>query len=64
MSKMGDRVRIIRDNYRMAKEHDPRLGWLLLGIFVVVFGGLFAIGLALGNPVTFLIIGLSAAMVL
>ena len=63
MSKMGDRARIIRDNYRMAKEHDPKLGWLLLGLFVVTFGVLFGIGLAIGNPVTFFIIALSAAMV-
>lgn len=64
MSKMGDRLRVIRDNYRMAKEHDPQLGWLLLGIVVLVFGASVAIGLAIGNLLTFIIIGLSAAIVI
>ena len=63
MSKMGDRARVIRDNYRIAKEHDPHLGWLLLGLFVVVFGACVAIGVVIDNPVTFVIIGISAALV-
>lgn len=63
MSKMGDRVRTIRDNYRMAKEHDPRLGWILLGIFAL--GILASTGMALwtGNPFTWYIIGLSLTIV-
>lgn len=64
MSKMGDRVRVIRDNYRMTTQHDPYLGWVLAGIFVVVFGGLLAIGFWIGNPITFAIIGFAAAAVL
>ena len=35
MSKMGDRARVIRENYRMAKQYDPKLGWILMGILVV-----------------------------
>ena len=64
MSKMGNRVRVIRDNYRMAKKHDPRLGWLLLGIAVVVMGIFIAVGVATDNPFTWGIIGLTTALML
>jgi hypothetical protein len=63
MSKMGDRVRVIRENYRMAKKHDPRLGWLLLGIAVVMMAAFIAIGVVTDNPITWLIIGISGTLV-
>ncbi len=64
MSKMGDRVRVIRDNYRMAKEYDPRLGWILLAILVVGLGAFIALGLATGNIFTWLIVGISTVIVI
>jgi len=64
MSKMGDRVRVIRDNYRMAKEYDPRLGWILLAILVVGMGAFIALGLATGNIFTWLIVGVSTVIVI
>lgn len=64
MSKMGDRFRIIRDNYRMAKEHDPRLGWMLLGVFVVTMAVFLGLGAWTGNWVTWIIVGLATALVL
>jgi len=63
MSKMGDRFRTIRDNYRMAKEHDPQLRWILLGILVIGLAATAAVILALGNPITWIIIGLSLILV-
>lgn len=63
MSKMGDRVRTIRDNYRMAKEHDPQLRWILLGILAIGLAATVAVILAVGNPVTWTILGLSLILV-
>jgi hypothetical protein len=62
MSKMGNRFRTIRENYRMAKKHDPRLGWILLGIFVLVMAVFVGIGAWTSNMVTWVIIGLSTAL--
>ena len=63
MSKMGDRVRVIRDNYRMAKEYDPKLGWILLAILVVGLGAFIALGVTTGNIFTWLIVGISTVIV-
>jgi len=63
MSKMGDRVRVIRDNYRMAKEYDPKLGWILLAILVVGLGAFVALGVVTGNIFTWLIVGFSTVIV-
>lgn len=64
MSKMGDRFRNIRENYRMAKRHDPRLGWILLGIFVVGMAAFVALGIVTGNLVTWIIVGASTVLVI
>lgn len=63
MSKMGDRFRTIRDNYRMAKEHDPQLRWILLGILAIGVAATVAIILAFGNALTWTIVGLSLILV-
>ena len=62
MSKMGDRVRVIRDNYRMAKQQDPRLGWILLGVAVIVLAVFITIGIVTDNPITWILLGLSSAL--
>jgi hypothetical protein len=62
MSKMGDRVRIIGQNYRMAKEHDPRLGLILLALFVGSLAVFIGIGVWTSNLITWLIIGLTVAI--
>lgn len=51
----------MRDNYRMTKEVYPTIGWIMLGIFVIVFGIGLAIGFALGNPFTFGMLGAALA---
>ena len=63
MSKMGDRVRVIRDNYRMAKQYDPKLGWLLGGIVVVGAALFIALAVVTDNPFTWAIVGTAAVMV-
>lgn len=63
MSKMGDRVRVIRENYRMAKQYDPKLGWILLGILVLGMAAFIGLGVATGNMITWLIVGISAVLV-
>jgi hypothetical protein len=64
MSKMGDRTRVIRDNYRMAKEHDPKLGWILLGILALGIAITLGLIAAFGNPWTWAIVGSSATIVI
>lgn len=49
----------MRDNYRMTKEAYPSLGWMMLAIFFGIFGVFFAIGYAIGNPVTLSLLGSS-----
>lgn len=62
MSKMGDRVKTIRENYRMAKEHDPKLTWILLGIALVGLIATIALAVSTGNPITWAIIGISLTL--
>ncbi len=62
MSKMGDRARVIRDNYRMAKQHDPRLGWIMVGLFVLVMAVFIGLGAWFDNMITFVILGLSTGL--
>jgi hypothetical protein len=54
-------LRQMRDNYRLAKQIKPALGWILLGIFSSVFAVFVAIGILLNNPITFILIGLPLA---
>ncbi len=64
MSKMGDRIRLISGNYRMAKENDRWLGWILLAILVVSLGTFIAIGVVTQNIVTWILLGIAATMVI
>lgn len=54
-------LRQMRDNYRLAKQIKPALGWILLGIFLSVFAVFVVIGILLNNPITFILIGLPLA---
>ncbi len=64
MSKMGDRLRLISGNYRMAKENDPKLGWILLAILVVTLAAFVALGISTGNIVTWVLIGVSVTLLI
>lgn len=58
MSKMGDRFRNIRSNYRITREHDPRLGLILSGTFLIALVPFVTIGVGTRNLLTWLLIGL------
>lgn len=62
MSKMGDRARVIRENYRMAKQYDPRLGWIMLGLFVATLAVFIGLGVWFNNVITFAILGLTTGL--
>lgn len=55
-------LRTMRENYRMAREYKPALGWILLGIFTAVLAVFILIGVLLNNIITFLLIGLPLAL--
>jgi hypothetical protein len=56
-------LRQMRDNYRLAKQIKPALGWILLGIFLSIFTVFVVIGILFNNPITFILIGLPLATV-
>lgn len=62
MSKMGQRFRTIRDNYRMAREHDARLGWILAAIFLLGMAAFVALGMATNNLATWILVGLPVTL--
>jgi hypothetical protein len=62
MSKLGDRIKVIGTNYKMASQYDPKLGWLLAGLFVAVMAVPIIGGLVLGNMITWVLIGLPIAI--
>lgn len=49
--------------YRITKPHDPRLDLVLAGTFVGVLAVFVAVGFWLGNPWTFIVLGIPAAIV-
>jgi hypothetical protein len=55
------RIAQIRSAYTMTRKADPRIGWILLGIFVAVMAVFVGVGFAVGHPVVLSIFGLSIA---
>lgn len=55
-------LRQMRDNYRMAKEAKPALGWILLGIFTGIFALFILIGILRTNVLTFVLLGFPLAL--
>lgn len=62
MSKMGQRLSTIRENYRMAREQDPKLGWILLGILVLGMALFIGLGAWTDNMLTWVIVGLATTI--
>jgi len=48
--------------YTMTRKGDPKIGWILLGIFVAVWAAFILLGVLLKTPVFLGIFGLSAAL--
>jgi Domain of unknown function (DUF4191) len=53
----------MRENYRLAKGVKPALPWILLGIFLGIFAIFLLIGIALSNPITFILLGIPMALI-
>jgi len=57
----------IRDAYRLTRQVNPSITWLLVGVFVLVMGVALGIGFAWGHPVYMsffgLLLGLMAMMI-
>ena len=56
------RIAQIRETYRLTRRADPRLPWILLGLFVVILGVFLAIGFLTKAPWFWGIIGLPFAV--
>ena len=56
------RIAQIRETYRMTRRADPRLPWILLGLFVLVFGAFLAVGFLLKSPFFWGVIGFPFAL--
>lgn len=58
------RLRQIREVYRLTKEHDPALPWLLLAAFVLPIVVLVVIGFLVGRPILLGVFGLPVGLLL
>jgi hypothetical protein len=56
-SENPGRLKQIALTYTMTRRSDPKIGWILGGIVVVVFGVLLGVGFAVGHPVYLGILG-------
>ncbi len=58
----GGRLAQIRETYKLTRRADPRIGWILLGIFVAVLAVFVVIGLLLKMLWFWVIIGVPFAL--
>lgn len=56
------RIAQLRSAYTMTRKADPRIGWVLLGVFAAVMVVFLGIGFAVGSPVFLAIFGLLLAV--
>jgi hypothetical protein len=56
------RIAQLRSAYTMTRKADPRIGWILLGVFVAVLAVFVALGLVFGHVILLSILGLSVAV--
>ena len=56
------RIAQIRSAYTMTRKGDPRIGWILLGLFLAVMVVFIGVGLLIGHVVLLGIFGLSVAL--
>jgi hypothetical protein len=55
--KKPSRTSQIRQAYSMTRKADPRVGWIILGVFFAVFAVFLAIGLVIKHPIYVGVIG-------
>jgi Domain of unknown function (DUF4191) len=58
------RISQLRSAYTMTRKADPRIGWILLGIFVAVMVVFVGLGILLKHAVLLSILGLSVSVLL
>lgn len=51
-------IRQIRESYKLTKQHDPQLPWILLGVGAIPFVLLLILGFVLNSPIMWGILGL------
>lgn len=56
------RIAQIRQTYRMTKRSDPRIGWILLGLFLLVVAATVGLGILIGPLWMWLVMGLPVAL--
>ena len=56
------RIAQIRETYRLTARVDPQLPWILLGLFLAVFGAFLVLGFLLKSPVFWGVIGFPFAV--
>lgn len=61
-SENSGRLRQIRVAYHMTKKVDPKIGLIIAGVGLIVFGVLLAIGFAFGHPIYLGILGFVLAV--
>ncbi|HEX6198297.1 MAG TPA: DUF4191 domain-containing protein [Jiangellaceae bacterium] len=60
--KKKGRIAQIKQTYRMAKRSDPRIGWLSLGLILLVLAAFIGLGFLIGPLWTWAIIALPSAL--
>lgn len=60
--KKPGRIAQIRSAYKMTKEQQPRIGLLLLGLFLGVLVVFLGLGFVLSNPIMWTILGIPSAL--
>lgn len=56
-------IRQIRESYKLTKQHDPKLPWVLLAVGLGPFLLLLLVGFVLNSPVMFGLLGFTAGLV-
>lgn len=55
-------LRQLRDNYRMTRKSNPKVGWIMLAIFLLIVALFTGLGLLINNPITLILIGIPLAL--
>lgn len=56
------RLKQMRETYKLTRKTDPRIGWILLGIFVGIIAAFVIVGLLLGRVWFFVPIGVALGL--
>lgn len=57
MAKTRDQIKMIGQAYKLTRQNDPRLPWIMLGTFVVVAAVVVVLGIVFGSLITGIVAG-------